>query len=62
MWCGLWKREIRRIIPFILVQRAYGGMEERLYVGKKSNKKKCVKVMELGVFFFLFFVFISLLE
>jgi hypothetical protein len=24
-------------------------MEKRLYVGKKSNTRKCVKVMELGV-------------
>jgi hypothetical protein len=24
-------------------------MEKRLHVGKKSNTRKCVKVMELGV-------------
>jgi len=34
-------------------------IEGRLYVGRKSNKRKCVKVMELGVcvYFFLFFHF-----
>jgi hypothetical protein len=55
--CGLWKRGIRRRIPFIIVQGDYGGMKERLYVGRKSNKRKCVKVMELGVFFLFLFLF-----
>jgi ATP/ADP translocase len=41
-------------------------MKERLYVGRKSSTRECVKVMELAsVFFFFFFflfAFISLLE
>jgi hypothetical protein len=44
--CWLWKREIRKRIPFILIWGDYGGMEEKLYVGKKSNTTECVKVIE----------------
>jgi hypothetical protein len=45
--CGLWKREIRKKIPFILIWGDYGKMEEKLYVGKKNNTRECVKVIEL---------------
>jgi len=44
--CGLWKREIRRRIPFIVIWGDYGGMEEILYARKISNRKECVKVIE----------------
>jgi hypothetical protein len=61
---SLWKWEIRKKILHILVQGYYGRMKERLYDGRKSSTRECVKVMELAsvFFFFFFFAFISPLK
>ncbi len=53
--CGLWKG-IRRWIPIILVWRVFKKWRELLYEETKSIIKRCVKVVELIVFYFLLFL------
>ncbi len=56
--CGLWKKDIRRWIPIILVWGDFEGMEEKkLYEERENNARECVKVMELGVFSYYYYLF-----
>jgi len=49
---------IKKRIPIILVGEDFGGMKEGLYVEKNIYIMECVKVVELGVFFFKYIIYI----
>jgi hypothetical protein len=61
--CDLWKSEIKKGIPIILVWRVLGEMKDRkiLYEEQKTNAIELWRLWDLCLVFILFYFFLALL-